>query len=119
MVENAALLSAVSSPRRREILRLLWEQELPAGTVHARMPDVTFGAVSLHLGLLRKAGILQVRSDGRRRLYQISPGARGPVGQILEPMWRDALWRLKLNAELEESRRGPWPRRRRTSGRSR
>jgi hypothetical protein len=34
--------------------------------------------------------------------------------KVLEQMWDDALWQLKLAAELEQSRRGPRPRRRRT-----
>jgi hypothetical protein len=36
--------------------------------------------------------------------------ALGPVAAILEAMWNDALWQLKLKAELEEARRGPRPR---------
>ena len=37
--------------------------------------------------------------------------ALGPVAAMLEEMWTDALWHLKLKAELKESRRGPRPRR--------
>lgn len=43
---DTALLTAVASPRRREILRLLWERDLTAGAIHDAMPDVTFGAPS-------------------------------------------------------------------------
>ena len=39
-------LAALASPRRREILRLIWRDERAAGEIHAAMPDVTFGAVS-------------------------------------------------------------------------
>lgn len=110
-------LSAVASPRRREILRLLWDQELQAGAIHAAMPDVTFGAVSQHLRTLATAGLVDLRADGRRRFYRARRDQLGPVGQVLEGMWSDALWRLKLQAELEQSRRGP-RRRRRTRGRA-
>jgi DNA-binding transcriptional ArsR family regulator len=110
-----AVLSAVASPRRREILRLVWEQERQAGAIHAAMPDVTFGAVSLHLRTLAEAGLVDVRADGRQRFYRARRDQLGPVGQVLEGMWSDALWRLKLHAELEQSRRGP--RRRRPRGR--
>jgi DNA-binding transcriptional ArsR family regulator len=110
-------LAAVASPRRREILRLIWDQELPAGSIHAAMPDVTFGAVSLHLRTLAGAGLIDLRADGRQRFYRARRDALGPVGQLLEDMWSDALWRLKLQAELEQSRRGP-RRQRRSRGRT-
>jgi len=111
-----AVLSAVASPRRREILRLLWDQELQAGAIHAAMPDVTFGAVSLHLRTLAQAGLVDLRAEGRLRFYRARREQLGPVGQVLEEMWGDALWRLKLHAELEQTRRGPRSRRRRTRG---
>lgn len=79
------------------------------------MPDVTFGAVSLQLRSLLDAGLLEARSDKRNRLYKARREALGAVGAMLERMWDDSLWRLKLEAELEETRRGPKPRRRRRS----
>src|SRR5919198_3341456 len=101
---DASLLAAVSSPRRREILRLVWDQELQAGAIADAMPDVTFGAVSLQLRALTDAGLLNVRSEGRSRLYRARRDMLQPVAEILESMWSDALWRLKLQAELEQSR---------------
>jgi DNA-binding transcriptional ArsR family regulator len=101
------VLSAVASPRRREILRLVWEEEQAAGAIHAAMPDVTFGAVSLQLRALVQAGLISARPEGRQRFYRARREALGPVGEVLERMWDDALWRLKLRAELEQSRRGP------------
>lgn len=112
------VLAALGSPRRREILRLVWNGELSAGDIHSAMTDVTFGAVSLHLRTLTNAGLLEVRADRQYRFYRARKEALGPVGQVLESMWDDALHRLKLAAELEESRRGPKPSRRkkRTKG---
>jgi DNA-binding transcriptional ArsR family regulator len=107
------VLAAIASPRRREILRLVWDRELRAGAIHAAMPDVTFGAVSLQLRALTEAGLVEMRSENRNRFYRARRAALGPVGQVLERMWSDALWRLKLQAELEESRRGPRAGRRR------
>jgi DNA-binding transcriptional ArsR family regulator len=112
---EAAVLAAVASPRRREILRLVWREELTAGAIHRAMPDVTFGAVSLQLRSLLDAGVLEARSEKRNRLYRARREALGAVGEMLERMWDDALWRLKLEAELEQTRRGPRPRRRRRS----
>jgi len=105
------VLVAVASPRRREILRLIWREELAAGDIHAAMPDITFGAVSLQLGHLAAAGLVEIRADGRHRRYRARHDAFGSVGRMLERMWDDALWRLKVAAELEQSRRGPKPKR--------
>jgi DNA-binding transcriptional ArsR family regulator len=110
---DAGVLAAIASPRRREILRLIWRQELCAGRIHAAMPDVSFGAVSLQLRALSRAGLVDCRRDHKQRFYRARRDALGPVGAALERMWEDALWRLKLQAELEASRRGPRPGRRR------
>jgi DNA-binding transcriptional ArsR family regulator len=104
---DPALLSAIASPRRREILRLLWNEELTAGAINAAFPDVTFGAVSLQLRALAKAGLVSARPEGRHRYYRVHRERLGPVGELLEQMWADALWRLKVQAEFESTRRGP------------
>jgi len=62
------------------------------------MPDVTFGAVSLQLSALSRAGLVAARSESRNRYYRARREALGPVGEVLERMWDDALWRLKLGA---------------------
>ncbi len=111
------VLDAIASPRRREILRLIWNEEQTAGAIHRAMPDVTFGAVSLQLRALMDAGLVEARAQQRNRFYRAKPEALGPAAEILERMWDDALWKLKLAAELEESRRGPKPRRRRSKKR--
>ena len=109
------LLSAIASPRRAEILRLVWNEELAAGDIAAAMPDVTFGAISLQLRVLQQAGLVVRRADQKYRYYKANQDRLGPVARSLERMWDTALWRLKLAAELEASRRGPRPRRRRSS----
>ena len=104
------LLSVLASPRRQEILRLTWDAERSAGEIHRAMPDasdVTFGAISLQLRVLSQAGLLDVRADHRHRFYKARQAALGPLAPTLERMWDDALWRLKLAAELEDTRRGP------------
>jgi DNA-binding transcriptional ArsR family regulator len=109
MAMETVVLNAIASPRRREILRLVWDQELSAGEISRAMPDVTFGAVSLQLRALLEAGVVESRADRQQRFYRARREAFGPVGRMLESMWDDALWRLKLAAELEQSRRGPLP----------
>jgi DNA-binding transcriptional ArsR family regulator len=115
---SPAVLDTLASPRRREILRLVWNEERTAGEIHRSMPDVTFGAVSLQLKVLLDAGLVGVRSNQRNRHYRANREAFGPVGELLERMWDDALWKLKLQAELDESRRGPKPQRKRKKRKS-
>ena len=110
------VLEAIASPRRREILRLVWTEEQTAGAIHRAMPDVTFGAVSLQLRALLEAGLVEARLEHRNRYYKARREALGPAAEILERMWDDALWKLKLAAELEETRRGPKPQKRKPKG---
>jgi DNA-binding transcriptional ArsR family regulator len=109
----ASVIQTLGTPRRREILRLVWEGERSAGEIHRALGDVTFGAVSQHLRLLEEASLLRRRRQGRHRFYAARKDDLGPLAKWLESMWDDALYRLKLRAELEESRRGPKQRRRR------
>ena len=115
---ETAVLDAIASPRRREILRLVWDEEQTAGAIHRAMPDVTFGAVSLQLRSLVEVGLVEVRAQQRNRFYRARQEVLGPMAEILERMWDDALWKLKLAAELEETRRGPKPQRRRNKRRN-
>lgn len=112
-----SVLSVLASPRRQEILRLVWDRELSAGDIHRALPDVTFGAISLQLRSLQQAGLVAMRAESRHRFYLARHEALGPMGPMLERMWDDAMWRLKLLAELEHTRRGPRPRRHRASTR--
>ena len=94
------MLAAIASPRRQEILRLVWDRELSAGEIHRAMPDVTFGAVSLQLRALAGAGLVSSRAEHRFRFYRARRDALDAVAPVLEALWADALWRLKLEAEL-------------------
>jgi DNA-binding transcriptional ArsR family regulator len=94
-------LQVISEPRRREILRLVWDRELSSGDIAASF-DVTFGAVSQHLGVLREAGFVQVRADGNRRFYRADRERLGPLAAALEAMWADALDRLAEAVESDE-----------------
>lgn len=100
-------LGALASPRRREILRLCWREPQSAGELHRALGDVTFGAVSQHLRVLDDAGLVACERRGRHRLYHARRQALGPFRKWLEAQWDDALYQLKLRAELEEARRGP------------
>lgn len=105
----SALLRAIQTPRRREILHLVWDRERAAGDIHRAFGDVTFGAVSQHLRVLEDAGLVTVRTHGRNRYYRARKRALGTLRAWLESQWDTALARLQLEAELEAARRGPRP----------
>ena len=94
-------IEAVAAPRRREILRLVWDRERSAGEIAGAMPDVTFGAVSQHLRVLETARLVSMRAEGRHRYYAADKSSMGPLQQVLEKMWDDALAHLKKEAEGE------------------
>ena len=92
------MLEAVVNPRRREILRLVWERELSAGEIAAHF-DVTWPAISQNLGVLRRAGLVVERKDATRRYYRADRAAAGSLALMLEEMWSRDLDRLKLAVE--------------------
>src|SRR5437660_11511481 len=62
------VMAALSSPVRREILALIWDQELPAGAIAAAF-DVTKPTISQHLAVLRDAGLVTMTAVGTSRRY--------------------------------------------------
>ncbi len=108
------IFQALQTPRRREILRLIWNREQCAGDICKAQKDITFGAVSQHLRILEEAGLVQSRKDGVRHFYTARKDQLGPLRPWLEEIWDTALYRLKIRAELEQARRGPRSKKRRT-----
>jgi len=94
------VLQVIAEPRRRAILQIVWSRELAAGDIAAHF-DVSFPAISQHLGVLRDAGFISVRRDGRSRLYRTDRKALGPLRPMLEKMWNEKLDRLVTLIEEE------------------
>src|SRR5260370_42305037 len=99
MVLDTAVLAAVASPRRREILRLVWDGEVAAGDIHAAMPDGSFGAVSLQLRALIEAGPVGLRRPHPHPLYSPPRHPPGPPGAAPAGMRADAPRRFAPRAE--------------------
>jgi len=97
------VLQAIAEPRRRDILRLIQGRELSSGEIAAHF-DVTRPAISQHLQVLAAAGLVTVRREGTKRLYQARPEGLAELRQFLEAFWDDSLQRLKQAAEAEERR---------------
>jgi DNA-binding transcriptional ArsR family regulator len=96
-------LAAVADPTRRQILQLLVAGEVTAGELAAGFP-VSRPAVSRHLRVLREAGLVRVRSDGRRRLYALDTEPLRELDAWLDPYRQ--LWAQRLEALDTEIRRG-------------
>jgi DNA-binding transcriptional ArsR family regulator len=86
--------AALAEPHRRQILDLLRDGERPAGDLVERL-DLSQPGVSKHLKVLREAGLVAVRADGKRRLYALRPGPLAEVDQWLEPY--RAFWSRSLD----------------------
>lgn len=100
-----AVLRALADPQRRRILTLVRGGELAAGEI-AQQFDVTQQAVSHHLRVLSRAGLVHERRDGTRRLYALHAEGLDPVRALLTDLWPDALARLKQAVERDHPRTG-------------
>jgi DNA-binding transcriptional ArsR family regulator len=97
-------LMALSSPRRREIVRLVWNRERSAGEIAAAF-DVSWPAISQNLRVLRESGLISERRVGTSRLYRADRDALRPLEAYLSRMWTRKVDRLRLLAEAEERNR--------------
>ncbi len=63
--------AALADPTRRQVLDLLSRRERAAGELGAAFPSVSQPGMSRHLRVLREAGLVRVREEGRHRLYSL------------------------------------------------
>ena len=96
-------MAALADPTRRELLALLAGGEWPAGELAAEFP-VSRPAISRHLRVLREAGLVTSRIDGKRRLYALDPSPLRELDDWLEPYRR--FWAQRLDALDTEIARG-------------
>src|SRR2546427_6680955 len=96
------VFNAIAEPRRRQLIDMLARSgERPVGALvkalHLPQP-----AVSKHLGVLRKVGVVSVRKSGRSRMYRLNPSELKIVYdwvKIFEAYWTEQLDRIKKRAE--------------------
>ncbi|MGW2149518.1 ArsR/SmtB family transcription factor [Nonomuraea bangladeshensis] len=90
------VFAALASPARRELLRLLLEEDgQPAGRLAERFA-MSRPSVSEHLKVLRDAGLVAETRQGRERLYRLEPAPLMEIRDWLSPYER--FWREKLAA---------------------
>jgi DNA-binding transcriptional ArsR family regulator len=97
-------LRAIASPRRREILRLVWDRERSSGEIASQF-DMSWPAVSQNLRVLEDARLVRKRRRGTTRLYRADREELGPLEAVLLQMWDADLDRLAELAEDEEQGR--------------
>jgi DNA-binding transcriptional ArsR family regulator len=93
-----AAIEALSHPTRRAMLRLVLDRERPVGEL-AQRTGVSQPAASQHLKVLRDAGLVRGRVDGRRRLYRVDLRGLQRLRVELDSLWEPALLALKQAAE--------------------
>ena len=97
-----ALLDAVSTPRRREILRLVWDAERSSGEIASHF-DASWPSISRSLRELRDAGAVIERRVANQRLYTADRDALAPLEAFLRQFWETGLDRIET--AIDEDRR--------------
>jgi DNA-binding transcriptional ArsR family regulator len=90
-----AALDVLAEPNRRRILDLVRDGPRPVGEIVDAI-GLTQPGTSKHLRVLREAGLVEVRPDGRRRLYALRPEPLAELDAWLAPYRR--LWSTRLDA---------------------
>ncbi len=99
---TADVFNAIAEPRRRDIINLLSTGQNRAVGEMAQLLQVPQPALSKHLGVLRKVGIVSVTKQGPLRLYRLQPQELKPIHDWIkqyERFWTNQISRLKERAE--------------------
>ena len=100
MANAERAFSALYDPTRRAVLERLRDGPRSVGEIARGLP-VTRPAVSQHLKVLKEAGLVDDRSEGTRRIYQIDPKGLGAMRAWLDQFWDSAL--TAFAAEVERA----------------
>jgi DNA-binding transcriptional ArsR family regulator len=102
------VFNAIAEPRRREIIDALLDGKDHAVGEVVDTLRMSQPAVSKHLGVLRKVGIVSVTRQGQLRLYRLNPKELKPVHdwvKTYERFWTHQLGRIKERAEKKMAER--------------
>lgn len=86
--------TALADGTRRAIFERLAERPSAVGELASAFP-VSRPAVSQHLKVLKEAGLVMVRAEGNRRIYQVNPDGLAALRAQLERFWSTALANYK------------------------
>jgi len=98
-------LQAISEPTRLAILQLVRSSEMSAGEVAGHFKRISRPAVSQHLGVLKKAGLIKESRKGTSRIYRLRPEGFASLKTLLENFWDPKLEKLKVAVEKEENKK--------------
>ena len=97
-VQPALVMKALGEPRRVEILELLKKGPRAVGGIAAAV-DVSQQAVSQHLAVLDRAGLVEARKEGTRSVYAVRPAGFTPALEFVRGFWEPRLAALKDGIE--------------------
>jgi DNA-binding transcriptional ArsR family regulator len=100
MANQSERFAALADPTRREIFERLARRPLAVGEIAEGMP-VSRPAVSQHLKVLKEAGLVTMRTEGTRNVYQIDFRAIASMRAYLDRFWNRALAAFKDAVEKE------------------
>ena len=106
------MFSAIAEPRRREIIELLSGGKPRAVGELVKSLGLAQPAVSKHLGVLRKVGVVSVSKQGQNRLYSLNARELKPVHDWVkgyERYWSEQADRIKRRAERMAAAEGKKP----------
>jgi DNA-binding transcriptional ArsR family regulator len=88
------VLDALGNPVRRKILKQLRDSPLSVNELAARFP-ISRPAISRHLSVLARTGLVEARGRGARHQYAVRTKGFTPVREFLDEFWDSALTRLE------------------------
>lgn len=98
-----AVFKAIGDPTRRNIMALLAHQDLNVNEIASNF-EMTRPAVTKHLGILRRGGLVRVKTRGRERIHSLQPETLKTVAAWLSfysQFWDEKLDALKLAVEAD------------------
>lgn len=90
-------LEIAAEPNRRRLLHLLAGSERAVSDLSAQF-EVSRSAISQHLLLLEKAGLVTARKEGRNRYYRLDPRGMGRLRELVSQFWTNELDLLASDA---------------------
>ncbi|AOE48754.1 ArsR/SmtB family transcription factor [Kangiella sediminilitoris] len=85
--QAAKFLKSISNEQRLLILCILHEQELSVGELNKLLPNLSQSALSQHLGVLRKDGLVTTRRDSQTIYYQLSSNEAAKIIHLLHELF--------------------------------
>ena len=101
MANHSERVAALADPTRREIFERIGRKPMAVGEIAEGLP-VSRPAVSQHLKILKEAGLVTMRTEGTRNVYQIDFRAIASMRDYLDRFWQKALAAFKDAVEKEK-----------------